>query len=88
MDLSLLDDIKDDVDFCVKLAKEESVMILPGKKWKPMLLASVHLSPFLIIVFEFSNHPLDVYYYPLFLGIDFPALDIIAFGSSVSTPRS
>lgn len=30
LNLSLLDDIKDDVDFCVKLAKEESVVILPG----------------------------------------------------------
>ncbi|KAL1830429.1 hypothetical protein ACET3Z_000080 [Daucus carota] len=30
LNLSLLDDIKDDMDFCVKLAQEESVMILPG----------------------------------------------------------
>lgn len=31
LDLSLLQDINDDVDFCVKLAKEESVIVLPGK---------------------------------------------------------
>ncbi|XP_028798531.1 probable aminotransferase TAT2 isoform X2 [Neltuma alba] len=30
LDLSLLDDISDDIDFCFKLAKEESVIILPG----------------------------------------------------------
>ncbi|KAI7752550.1 hypothetical protein M8C21_007482 [Ambrosia artemisiifolia] len=30
LDISSFEDIKDDVDFCVKLAKEESVMILPG----------------------------------------------------------
>lgn len=30
LDLSVFEDIKDDLDFCVKLAKEESVMILPG----------------------------------------------------------
>ncbi|KAK9937994.1 hypothetical protein M0R45_014757 [Rubus argutus] len=30
LDLSLLDDISDDIDFCFKLAKEESVIFLPG----------------------------------------------------------
>ncbi|XP_057507076.1 nicotianamine aminotransferase 1-like isoform X1 [Actinidia eriantha] len=30
LNLALLEDIKDDIDFCVKLAKEESVVILPG----------------------------------------------------------
>ncbi|XP_076881997.1 tyrosine aminotransferase-like [Bidens hawaiensis] len=30
LDMSVFDGIKDDVDFCVKLAKEESVIILPG----------------------------------------------------------
>ncbi|CAK9162674.1 unnamed protein product [Ilex paraguariensis] len=30
LNLSLLKDISDDIDFCVKLAKEESVIILPG----------------------------------------------------------
>ncbi|KAJ1704411.1 hypothetical protein LUZ63_004190 [Rhynchospora breviuscula] len=30
LDLSQLGDIKDDLDFCCKLAKEESVIILPG----------------------------------------------------------
>ena len=32
LNLSLLDNISDDIDFCFKLAKEESVIILPGKK--------------------------------------------------------
>lgn len=31
LNLSLLEGIKDDVDFCCKLAKEESVIVLPGK---------------------------------------------------------
>lgn len=40
LDLSLLEDILDDVDFCCKLAKEESVIILPGEEgW----VASVEL---------------------------------------------
>lgn len=30
LDLSMLHEIKDDLDFCVKLAKEESVIALPG----------------------------------------------------------
>ncbi|KAF3444081.1 hypothetical protein FNV43_RR13771 [Rhamnella rubrinervis] len=30
LNLSLLDDIGDDVEFCIKLAKEESVVVLPG----------------------------------------------------------
>lgn len=28
---SLLEEINDDMEFCLKLAKEESVMVLPGK---------------------------------------------------------
>ena len=31
LNLSLLEDISDDIDFCFKLAKEESVIILPGQ---------------------------------------------------------
>lgn len=31
LDLSLLEDIDDDMDFCLKLAREESVVVLPGK---------------------------------------------------------
>lgn len=30
LNVSLLKDISDDIDFCFKLAKEESVIILPG----------------------------------------------------------
>ncbi|XP_010260306.1 PREDICTED: probable aminotransferase TAT2 isoform X2 [Nelumbo nucifera] len=30
LNISLLEDIKDDTDFCLKLAKEESVIVLPG----------------------------------------------------------
>ncbi|XP_076959048.1 putative aminotransferase TAT2 [Bidens hawaiensis] len=30
LDISVFEDIKDDLDFCLKLAKEESVIILPG----------------------------------------------------------
>lgn len=30
LDLSLLEDITDDIEFCFKLAKEESVIFLPG----------------------------------------------------------
>lgn len=32
LNVSLLDDISDDLEFCLKLAKEESVVVLPGKK--------------------------------------------------------
>ncbi|RWR89592.1 nicotianamine aminotransferase A-like protein [Cinnamomum micranthum f. kanehirae] len=45
LDLSLLEDILDDVDFCCKLAKEESVIILPGsavglKNWLRVTFAT------------------------------------------------
>jgi len=30
LNLSLLEDINDDMEFCLKLAKEESVIVLPG----------------------------------------------------------
>lgn len=30
LNLSLLEDINDDMEFCSKLAKEESMIILPG----------------------------------------------------------
>ncbi|GAB4859579.1 Nicotianamine aminotransferase 1 [Ancistrocladus abbreviatus] len=44
LNLSLLDDINDDIDFCVKLAKEESVIALPGvavglKNWLRLTFA-------------------------------------------------
>jgi len=42
LNLSLLEDISDDIDFCFKLAKEESVIILPGTIMKIMLIF-VHL---------------------------------------------
>lgn len=31
LELSLMDNIKDDIDFCVKLAREENLVFLPGK---------------------------------------------------------
>ena len=31
LNVSPLEDIDDDMDFCMKLSKEESVLILPGK---------------------------------------------------------
>ncbi|CAN6904353.1 unnamed protein product [Brassica oleracea var. botrytis] len=31
LELSLLDGIKDDIDFCVKLAREENLVFLPGE---------------------------------------------------------
>lgn len=34
LNISLLKDIRDDIDFCFKLAKEESVILLPGDKIK------------------------------------------------------
>lgn len=36
LNLSLLEDISDDIDFCFKLAKEESVIILPGTSANPL----------------------------------------------------
>lgn len=44
LNLSLLDDISDDIDFCFKLAKEESVIILPGKKQFEDLSLEFHIS--------------------------------------------
>jgi len=38
LNLSLLEDISDDIDFCFKLAKEESVIILPGTNMKILLI--------------------------------------------------
>ena len=34
LNLSLLEDIEDDIDFCMKLSKEESVIVFPGKERK------------------------------------------------------
>ncbi|KAK9734672.1 hypothetical protein RND81_04G156200 [Saponaria officinalis] len=30
LNMSLLQDIEDDIDFCIKLAKEDKMVILPG----------------------------------------------------------
>ena len=44
LDMPYFDDIKDDVDFCCKLAKEEKLVILPGElKLIELLLASCYL---------------------------------------------
>ncbi|KAF4378925.1 probable aminotransferase TAT2 [Cannabis sativa] len=45
LNISLLEDISDDIDFCFKLAKEESVIILPGtavglKNWLRITFAA------------------------------------------------
>ncbi|CAI9760491.1 unnamed protein product [Fraxinus pennsylvanica] len=42
LNLSLLKDISDDIDFCFKMAKEESVIILPGLCCWPKKLAPNH----------------------------------------------
>ncbi|KAJ6419021.1 hypothetical protein OIU84_029179 [Salix udensis] len=44
LNLLLLEDIEDDMEFCLKLAKEESLIILPGvtvglKNWLRMTFA-------------------------------------------------
>ncbi|XP_010250300.1 PREDICTED: probable aminotransferase TAT2 isoform X2 [Nelumbo nucifera] len=51
LDLSLLEDIKDDMDFCFKLAKEESVIVLPG--------VSVGLKNWLRITFAIEPSSLE-----------------------------
>ncbi|GFS41301.1 tyrosine transaminase family protein [Actinidia rufa] len=51
LNLALLEDIKDDIDFCVKLAKEESVVILPG--------AAVGLKNWLRITFAIEPSSLE-----------------------------
>lgn len=45
LNLSLLEDISDDMDFCVKLAKEESVVVLPGNQelWKVIRIIVIFL---------------------------------------------
>ncbi|VVB15879.1 unnamed protein product [Arabis nemorensis] len=45
LDLSLLEDVSDDIDFCFKLAREESVILLPGtavglKNWLRITFAA------------------------------------------------
>ena len=43
LNVSLLKDISDDVDFCFKLAKEESVILLPGDKHTDYNSCKMHL---------------------------------------------
>lgn len=45
LNLSLLEDVSDDIDFCFKLAREESVILLPGtavglKNWLRITFAA------------------------------------------------
>ncbi|KAJ7948345.1 Tyrosine aminotransferase [Quillaja saponaria] len=45
LNLSLLDGIRDDMDFCLKLAEEESLVVLPGitvglKNWVRITFAA------------------------------------------------
>ncbi|PHT78589.1 hypothetical protein T459_16641 [Capsicum annuum] len=51
--LNLIEDIKDDLEFCFKLAKEESLMILPGKR-KQTLRKLIKLSK-ILARFSYSN---------------------------------
>ncbi|KAM7495086.1 hypothetical protein LguiB_029695 [Lonicera macranthoides] len=49
LDLSLLEDINDDMEFCIELAKEESVIIVPGftvglRNWLRITFAAERLS--------------------------------------------
>lgn len=44
LNLSLLEDINDDIDFCFKLAKEESVIILPGTIMQIICISCLHLA--------------------------------------------
>lgn len=41
LNVSLLEDISDDLDFCMKLAKEESVIIVPAGKIRKILQVSL-----------------------------------------------
>ncbi|GFS34809.1 tyrosine transaminase family protein [Actinidia rufa] len=41
LNLSLLEDIKDDIDFCAKLAKEESVVVLPAEISKGVVVWAI-----------------------------------------------
>lgn len=50
LNLSLLEDISDDIDFCFKLAREEFVIILPGKKWTIKHIDYFLMAHFLIII--------------------------------------
>ncbi|KAJ0103560.1 hypothetical protein Patl1_04731 [Pistacia atlantica] len=51
LNVSFLDDISDDIDFCFKLAKEESVIILPG--------TAVGLKDWLRITFAADEYSLE-----------------------------
>lgn len=43
LNLSMLDGIQDDADFCMELAKQESMIILPGMKWSIFILLFIYL---------------------------------------------
>lgn len=52
LNLSLLEDISDDIDFCFKLAREESVILLPGKDITSVsLIMNITLSVISLLIY-------------------------------------
>ncbi|KAJ6371722.1 hypothetical protein OIU77_002107 [Salix suchowensis] len=63
LNLSSLEGIDDDMDFCHKLAKEESVMLLPGKAslgTKSLIWTAVGMKNFLRITFAIEPSVLEI----------------------------
>jgi hypothetical protein len=50
LDLACLDDICDDEDFCCKLAKEDSVIVLPGM-WNFHIYSFAQKTPSFRVIF-------------------------------------
>ncbi|CAN1351474.1 Tyrosine aminotransferase [Linum perenne] len=57
LNLESLDEIEDDVDFCNKLAREESVIVLPGKKRLPR--TGVGMKNWLRVTFAIDQSALE-----------------------------